>query len=177
MIHMSEAQASLFQQNVRRSFGKRPAGTPRVKKRKEDLPENIVTSQIKGFLETKGFLVIRQQSGLFKQRWGAQKPAGDAPEPDGMVRIGEKGVSDWRAEKPLCDELHRHLLFYLEMKAPGKTPKPEQMLWLERRRATGTPADWFDGFDTGRKPFIPWFRKMFENDLPLTNVERAEKEW
>jgi hypothetical protein len=160
MIRFSESQARLF------TTAKRGPAAPRVRRKKEELPENIVVSQISGFLRAHGWTVTRQQSGLFTRRMGEQ---------EGMVRIGEKGTSDWRSERRVSGLLH--WLFYWEAKAPGRKPNPLQLAWIERRMATGTPADWFDGFDSGRKPFLPWYRRMYEPDLALTAKEQEEASW
>jgi hypothetical protein len=169
MLRVTEAQAHLFTQRANGARGHH--SKQRVKKRREDLPENIVTKQIKDFLEVKGWIVERMHSGLFNRRYGP----GKEPAQPAMVRIGSKGRADWTAYRRTSGILFH--LFHLEIKAPGKTPKPDQILWLDRHNATGTPAAYFDGFDTGRKPFVAWYRQHFEPSLPLTMFEQAETDW
>lgn len=158
MIHMSPAQFQLLQG---RSRPQQPrARQIRAKKRKQDLPENILVAQIKSFLEARGWTVTRQQTGLFT-RPGVDRSQAQTGQ---LVYVGQKGMADWRAERPLrgvgvpgaCQ------LFYFETKAPGKRPKPHQQQWLETRAACGFLAAWFDDFsgdwDTS---FLPWYRARF----------------
>ena len=169
MVRMTEGQFALFT-GKRKAAGGQPR-KPAVRKRREELPENIVTKQIKDFLEARGWNVVRMNSGLFERRYGkkANQPAEGEHKP--MVRIGTKGQADWLAYKRA--EGQRFYLFHLEIKAPGKKPNPDQLLWMKRHQATGTPAEWFDGFDTGRRPFVRWFRENYAADLPFTFAEQV----
>lgn len=153
---MSAAQFALFQQ----PGAARKPGQPRLKRRPEDLPENQLTRQVCDFLRAKGWTVTRQQSGLFCRPF----------DPASRIRIGEPGCSDWRAERPVIPTGARrgslaqyHQLFYFELKAPGKKPRPDQLAWLRAREATGTLARWFDAFNGGRSSdFVAWYRATFE---------------
>ena len=159
MIRMTAAQFELFNAKLRSTKTGR-----RVKRRKEDLPENIVETQIVGFLRARGWIVSRQQSGLFVPTYDLERKT--------RVRVGEVGMADWRAERPyLSRDLSKspvflppilHWLFYFEVKAPGRLPSNEQLAWLKRRQLTGTPAEWFDCFESsGDCPFLPWYRERF----------------
>ena len=110
---------------------------------------------------------MRQQSGLFN-RPGMERSGH-------CIRIGEKGCADWRAERPIIPAGKRVSscaafpceVMYLEFKAPGKKPKREQILWLERRQLTGIAAGWFDALHY----FLPWYYRRFADragDKPLS---------
>lgn len=117
---------------------------------KPSLSEADVTKQICGFLEVRGWILKRQQSGLF------QRPGSTA-----RVRIGEVGEADWQAVLQLSgtESLGAGIcaLFYFEVKAPHKLPSFEQSVWLETRRRLGFEADWFDSI--GR--FEAWYSQRF----------------
>ena len=149
MVRVTEAQAALL-------FGS-PERKPRVpgqRKRREHLPENQLSGQIKGVLEAHGWTVTRQQSGLFTRPYETERVH--------LIRIGEKGRSDWRAERPIPGKPGLVELFYYETKASGKKPRPEQRLWLEKRAACGFLAAWFDDFEgEWDTSFLPWYRARF----------------
>lgn len=152
----SKSQSPLFPKKKR---GRPPGSTnvpkqPREKKRREDLPENQVTKQCVDWLNAKGWNVVRQQSGLFT------RPGGQA-----RIRIGEPGTTDWRMERRIMPGGHRIdarkvaticQLAYIELKAPGKAPSDEQLLFMERQRANGFPAMWFDSLKDLKK----WYAKL-----------------
>jgi hypothetical protein len=128
-----------------------PARLPRPKRKREDLPENQLTAQVVRYLQALGWTVVRQNSGLFARPY----------DPESRIRIGEKGAADWFAYRPLRDA-GRVEFFFFELKAPGKKPRPEQVLWLGARMRTGTLAAWFDDFDFGGSAsFVPWLRQHF----------------
>ena len=191
MIRMTEAQASLFATNVKRGgrqAGPRKESAPRVKRPAAELPENIVKQQILDFMKAHGWIEKRMHVGTYTPyrmllmleealARGANMKAEIEKAKHQIIRIGKEGDADWRFEKPIPgDPRKAHLCCYVEMKGPGKRPKPEQVEWLARRNATGTPATWADGYDTGRSPFLSWYRKTFEPDMPLTNAERRVRE-
>jgi hypothetical protein len=151
----SKTQSPLFPKKKRG----RPPGVPgapkapREKKRREDLPENQVTKQCNDWLAVKGWTLTRQHSGLFSR-------AGGRPFP-----LGEKGLTDWRMERPVHPGGLRvnaakfapfFQIGYLEYKAPGKTPSDDQLNFMEKKRATGTPAMWFDSLKALKK----WYKDL-----------------
>lgn len=170
-VRMTAAQFALFD---RPAASRAPSG-PRTRRPKDQLPENIVEGQITGFLRARGWTVTRQQSGTFIPAWVLHDPAkahmllDEKRRGSLFVRVGEKGVADWRAER-VCnmDEVARkqdldsrclsHWLFYFEVKAPGKKPSEHQAAWLHARRSTGTAAEWFDDFDSFRQ----WYKERFQ---------------
>jgi hypothetical protein len=92
----------------------------------------------------------------------------------GMVRIGEKGTSDWKAERPLRGTgiFGAVQQFYFEVKAPGEKPKPHQYDWMRIRASLGFSAAWFDGFEgDGPTRFLGWYRKRFEPNVVVTAPE------
>ena len=76
------------------------------------LSENDVERACLDLLRLRGYWVIRQQSGLFKtpdNRW---------------IRLGKKGVPDYAT-------VHHHFPgFLLEVKRPGASPTPEQVVTI-----------------------------------------------
>ncbi|MEI9975080.1 MAG: hypothetical protein WDO73_25320 [Ignavibacteriota bacterium] len=128
------------------------------------MAENIVESQIRRFLESRGWIVIRQQAGTVAGI-GPLLAALDRDEPITrellyrcMIRTGAKGRADWVAVRPVSyvdlDLARRHpglvQRFEMEIKAPGKKPSPEQRQYLEDRAAVGFLGGWFDSFEDGR---------------------------
>lgn len=111
---------------------------------KPALSEVDVTRQICDFLRARGWILKRQQSGLF------QRPGSTA-----RVRIGEVGEADWMAIKPCGFALG--YMFYSEVKASGKIPSFDQQVWLETRRRLGFEADWFDSLEL----FGKWYQERF----------------
>ena len=187
MLRVTEAQAKLlFGGERKRSTGKQAPRQPRIRRPKDQLPENIVKDQIIGFLEAYGWTVTRNHVGTFTpyrvlmQLCDALEQGKNMREEldrakRNIVKVGKIGDPDWRAHKRTTGL--NHILCFLEFKAPGRHPEPEQLLKLEQLRIMGTPAEWFDSYDVGRKPFIPWFRKTFDPALPLTMAEQAENDW
>lgn len=159
MIRVTKSQAAMLFDNQRRSTTK-AAGSPRVRRPKAELPENILEAQITSFLRAKGWYLKRCHVGLFVPFSILRNP-GQAVR---HISIGEKGESDWMAYRGpdssgVCE------LFFWEAKAPGKKPSAEQLTWLSNRRALGFLADWFDDFDDSpgeAHSFLERYRKRFE---------------
>jgi hypothetical protein len=83
---------------------------------KPRLSENEIERSCLDILRLRGYLVLRQQSGLFKT-------------PDGRwIRLGEKGIPDYAA-------VHRlHPGFLLEVKRPGGQLSPDQAAKIQELR-------------------------------------------
>lgn len=192
MVRMTLGQASLFERRARGAATGKPqfgAKKPRVQRKAAELPENIVKDQILDFLKAYGWRVIRNHVGTFtpyrmlmilEEALGKGANMGEeiAKAKRHIVKIGEKGDPDWRAEKPIPGSRKGSCLsFYVEFKRPGNKPDPEQLQQIERLNATGTLAVWVDSFDSGRKPFLKWYRSNFAPDLPLSAAERADLEF
>lgn len=139
---MTEAQFRLFSQPERKPG-------QRLRRPPEQWPENILESQIVGFLRVRGWIVDRQQSGLFIPFWNPKR----------RVRVGEKGCFDWVVLRSgvLMDRSNWANIFYLETKAPGKKLDTHQIVWARRRRAAGFLCVWFDDFDR----FKDWYKENF----------------
>jgi len=152
VIRISDSQSRLL-------FGSKPKATraPRKRTSKAEQPENIVEAQVLDFLRAHGWLCIRQQVGTFVAYYNYANKIQNAP----VVRVGEKGATDWLALRPIIGNRTTVEMFYLELKAPGASIRPEQAEWIRKRRAIGLEADWFDCFDSGRQPFEPWYRARF----------------
>lgn len=168
-VQMSQSQFDLFKENQKAPFAPRPAGAPRAKKKKEDLPENILEEQIKGFLAVRGWGVTRNHVGRYIPLYVVMQAA----ETNTIIRvnqlggrivtIGTKGQCDYtfsRARPELGFGMHQRM--HIETKAPGKKPKPEQLEWMRERNALGEPAAWFDDYQGDwNTSFVPWYRKHF----------------
>jgi hypothetical protein len=162
-VRITESQLSLLQENAERArkpWQERIA--PRVKKRKEELPENILEKQILDFLQYRGWVVTRNQVGLYVSfREFAAVRAGQGA---GMkvipVRIGEKGMPDWRAQR-IVPKTFKVEQFYFETKGPGRKPSPEQIEWIRKANAVGFLATWFDDFDGFVDSFVFWYELRF----------------
>jgi len=169
-VRVSEEQARLL-------FGDRitsPAptkGTPkpaRVKKLKSELPENILEAQIKGLLEARGWTCTRNQVGTYTPYRVLmaleEKTMTIEQAKRNIVRIGEKGTPDWRAERvvKVPGIVGAMQVFLWEAKAPGKKPSPEQRAVIERYRLLGWEVEWFDNFNSGGPlSFVGWYRARF----------------
>jgi hypothetical protein len=159
MIRITEQQARLLfgRKATKVNGGGEPeqkVRRPRLRKRREDLPENQAVRQIRDFLAVRGWLTIRQQVGTFRTM--------DAAGTFRFIRVGEKGAADWSAVLPARGE-HRTAahFFFFEVKARGKKPSTDQLFWMEKVRAMGFMADWFDGLSDGTRPFAPWYAGVF----------------
>lgn len=157
MIRLTPEQARLV-------FGqKRAAAAPaaRVRRRKEELPENIVEQQICDFLRLKGWRLYRQHVGAYMPYGAAMQAFKDHRSPGGLlIRIGENGMPDWRAERPDAREIGLARVFHFETKAPGAKPSTDQLRWMRHANATGTSAEWFDSFDH----FHAWYQRRFPGE-------------
>jgi len=172
VLRMSQAQFGLFQEQQRKGGGAGPKEgqprQPRQRRRKDDLPENILEGQIKGFLESRGWILTRNHVGTFLPAGVVMRliESGTALTKEAlfrcMVRIGQKGFPDWTATRPVPGQQYRRDCFEFEAKAPGKRPSPEQRLCLEKRAAVGLACVWFDDFDGDwDTSFLPWYRERF----------------
>jgi hypothetical protein len=142
---------------------------PAAPKKKRERPEHEVEEQIKKFLHSRGWILTRNHVGTFlgAGRVVALLKAGKAIQLGDlgplMVRIGEKGTADFKAERPLPGKGFASVQqFYYEVKAPGEKPKPHQMDWLRTRAQLGFSAAWFDSFG-GDTPtsFHKWYVARF----------------
>jgi hypothetical protein len=163
---MSEDQFAL----LFRGPGSQRAAKTRVagpRKRREDLPENILESQVCGLLAARGWVLIRQHVRTvvdWHQLAGKDVVKVSALRPS---RIGSKGDSDWIAVRPIIGQPRGAAhLFYFETKAPGRKPSTEQRLYLERRLACGFLAAWFDDYDGDwDTSFLPWYGRHFPGEI------------
>jgi len=170
-IRMNENQFKMFQENQRNpsSGPRKPAGQPRAKKRKDELPENILEEQIKGFLAIRGWTVTRNHVGRYIPLYVVMQAAEthrviQVKELGGrIVTIGTKGQCDYTASRPRPDlGFGMHQRCHIETKAPGKTPSPEQKEWIRQRNALGEPSAWFDDYEGDwDTSFVPWYRTHF----------------
>jgi hypothetical protein len=184
MIRVSQAQLTLLERNLTaaRSSNQAPASVT-VRRRREDLPENVLEQQIRDFLAWHGFISIRQHVGTFLPfRVVKQLQAGQISFDQALrnvVRIGEEGAADWWSARPIIppggralDGPHPWAAFYWECKAPNKRPTDAQLAWMEKRRQVGIEATWFNQFAAGDRPspacepresyvFEVWFFQYF----------------
>lgn len=138
------------------------ATKPKAKRSKPVLSERDVTEQIVGYLRAMGWTCVRQQSGLFSR-----------PGSSGRIRIGEVGAADWYAYRALPNFGTIVEFFYMEFKAPGKTPATEQEFWMSAKRIQHIEADWFDCLDHSE----PNYLERPERDVRGTKLEHAFIPW
>lgn len=165
-VHLNPDQASLL--FAKPKFGERPPAVPaaatRVKKRKQDLPENQVEGQVTQFLRSRGWFVERQHVGTFvayRVLVALRKAECDADREKALrgaipVRIGEKGKPDWVATRRCSGSgggLMPHLAFEFEIKAPGKRLSPEQAEYIRKAIALKRNAYWWDSFESFRSQY------------------------
>ncbi len=157
-IRMTEEQARRLRQRslFQNCASGPPIKKPRVQKRKEELPENQNEKIICDFLAIRGWIVERNHVGLFVPY--AQFINARTVKKPRVIRIGEKGVADWRAERLVSGGgVGMFQRFDFEVKARGEKPKPDQSEWMSKRRLLGQIVVWFDGYDKGNSPLIPWY--------------------
>jgi len=171
-IRMSREQASLLFANQKgeEQKAKRVRG-PRPKRKKEELPENIVEQQIKDFLFSRGFVSIRNHVGTFiptgviVRLIQSDVPLSKEQLFRCIIRIGHKGELDWRSVRRLNLRGYMGAVQEIiwEAKAPGEKPTPEQAKELADLQALGVCAEWFDDFNDfpGPHSFFGWFQERF----------------
>lgn len=87
-------------------------------------PETILQNKIISELNRRGHYARNHTVGQFYTKYGQ------------IVHVGTHGESDIDG--------HRSdgMAFYLEIKVPGKRPRPDQLQFLEAMRRTGAIAGW-----------------------------------
>lgn len=146
---------------------------PAAPKKKRERPEHEVEEQIKKFLQSRGWVIVRNHVGTFVGvgRLIAMLKAGKPIRMEDMgplmVRIGEKGTADFKAERVLRGHGFAAVQqVYYEVKGPGEKPKPHQMDWLRTRAQLGFSAAWFDSFDgDSDTALLPWYKKRFPGEV------------
>jgi hypothetical protein len=188
VIRISKAQLTLLESNLAVACGDQAPAVITVRRRREDMPENVLERQITDFLAWHGFFSIRQHVGTFLPfRVVKQLQAGQISFDQSLrnvVRIGEESAADWWSARPIIppggralDGPHPWAAFYWECKAPGKRPTAAQLEWMSRRRQVGLEAAWFNQFAAGDRPspaceprdsrvFMTWFLDYF-NVTPM----------
>lgn len=174
--NMTEDQFALFQSNLNREAPAKGAKRPTLTKDERDaLPENQVKKQCIDFLEAIGFEVFRNHVGVYVpyriyaalNEW-IDKQEGPRPRAGGwdVVTVNEKGTPDWKAERMLRTRPGIVERFWIELKAPGKTPSKNQWAWIRKHRPLGHLVEYFDclededGFNDGHA-LVPWVKKHF----------------
>lgn len=137
-----------------------PTRAPRQKKRREELPENIVESQILGFLRARGWIMRRNHVGKHVPLGWLLGMLERGPLTREMlfravVDVGERNAADWSGHRTISDGHHQ--ILHVEVKALGQRPKPEQEEWLRDRVALQEPACWADSLEA----FMAWYRGVF----------------
>ena len=171
MTRMTPNQFALFQKAMsgdpRPAKGKSPkAPRPRLTaKERAALPENVLEAQIGDFLRARGWTVTKQHVGSFLPTGAVmrlieqgQQLTKDKLFRAGIVRIGERGDPDWRAERLQTKLLGQAQVFYYETKAYGKEPTPEQKERMRQMTTLGWLVAWFDDIDK----FMTWYNDRFK---------------
>lgn len=173
MARITERDAAILAAQGNLIFGHPPpankpaaARPQRDRKARAELPENQVESLCKGWLEMRGWTVVRQQAGTFvgvgellgsinrgihltsENIWSVLRP----------VRIGEKGRCDFIAYRPARREFKGLVeQFEAEFKAPGAKPTSEQLEYIHKRNALGYLAGWWDGLRNMQDWYVQHF--------------------
>jgi len=64
-----------------------------------------------------------------------------------------------------------HQLYYIELKAPGKKPTPEQKAFKEEVERHGALCYWFDNFDS----FYGFLQELIKEEIPSPVISRSSK--
>lgn len=136
------------------------------------LSEADVTRQVCDFLALEGWRGVRMNVGARVQRRTQDVCLGMDEQGDAIVKtvevsrsrvsFGEPGMPDWLFIKYWCDGQMINCeenadLIWLEIKAPGKEPKPHQLAWHKAERARGALVKVVDDFET----FRDWYQAIF----------------
>ena len=132
MVRASESQLKMFQANA---SGKPSAKKPRIKKRREDLPENIIEKQLCDFLSAHGWRCIRLLAGTFKWMHG-----------QGVVTGAMPGTPDWLV-------IRGAEYFMLEAKASGGKLRDSQQVWIRQARQESIPVVVANNYDAFVKEY------------------------
>jgi hypothetical protein len=163
LVRVSKAQLSLLTGNLVAARGDQAPAVISARRRREDLPENVLEAQIKHYLAWHGYTNIRQHVGtvtpyrvLQQLHWGQITLEQAARS---IIYLGQKGMADWLALRPIVasgsralDGPHPLAAFYWECKAPNKRPSDAQLAWMEKRRQVGLEATWFNQFAAADRP-------------------------
>jgi hypothetical protein len=163
LLRASKAQLSLLERNQAVARGDQAPAVIAARRRREDMPENVLERQITDFLAWRGFISIRQHVGTFLPfRVVKQLQAGQISFEQALrnvVRIGEEGAADWWSARPIIPPGGRAQDgpwlwqgFFWEAKAPNRRPTDAQLVWLEKRRQVGVEAAWFNQFEVRDRP-------------------------
>jgi hypothetical protein len=163
VIRVSPAQLSLLERNLAGARGDQAPAVITRRRRREDLPENVLEQQITDFLAWRGFSTLRLHVGTFVPYRVLKQALAHQLTPEAaarnIVRIGEEGMPDWWSAKPIIppggraqDGPHPWAGFFWEAKAPGKKPTEAQLEWIWRRRQVGIEAWWFNQYAAGERP-------------------------
>jgi len=169
-VRLTEAQALLFGVAPDpRALKKK--GQPKPKRKKSELPENILEEQIRAFLAVRGWTTTRQHVGSFVPTGVVMRllASGHALTKESLfrsiVRVGAKGDLDWRADRSVPVKGFSGITqsFQYEAKAPGEKPRPEQRDRIRELQALGYIADYFDDLDDfpGPHSFVTFYRSHF----------------
>lgn len=107
--------------------------------------EKQITNDCIEWLRSKNWICRRQHVGTFKPM------SGGAP-----VTMGENGECDWRCMRAAHGKTVEY--FELEMKAPGKKPRPDQLEYMAKRTHQGFNVVWADSLNVLKK----WYATRYE---------------
>jgi hypothetical protein len=126
------------------------------------LSENDIEAQVRDFLESLGWMRLRNHVGLWTPAATAHRAIDREDKREGHKLI-DSNVAQMHPEAfPDWAWVHSHYpVLFLEVKAPGKKPTDKQQLWLDKLKAAHFLATWTDGLDNRHKcnsPLIPWYQ-------------------
>lgn len=95
------------------------------------VPEWRLQASLVSWARSQGLILISIPNAGKQSLWAAQ-------------REKAMGLTPSVSDLLLCHQNSNYGAYWIEMKAKGKKPTPLQYEWMEKMRAQGYKADWFD---------------------------------
>jgi hypothetical protein len=140
-----------YNQNIAALYGTekcpalKPRTKPKVKRRIDQYVEASIQIKLVQWAKSEGLDLISIPNAGKRSYWTGQKE----------VAMGlTAGVSDLFL--PYITDFYGG--FWIELKTPGKTPRPNQVDWMTKMRLKGYKAEWYDNFDIARDAIIEYIR-------------------
>lgn len=120
------------------------------RKRSKYGPEGLQQLALVQWARLKGLLLISIPNSAKRTAWGGEREKALGLHP---------GASDLL----LINAWGGYGGFFIEMKAPGKRPRPDQYQFLERVRTLGYASDWYDNWEIASWSIENYLAGSFKN--------------